>query len=323
MKKVILLFTISLTILMAEMTLKGGQLTNEPVTTTEPTPESGTITLPDGSRLIPNTVDKMIEDMYGENTGWVSHMPSGYGQFKGPILTFNWRGHKFDKMLIWLEIEAGGDGSSCSPDTNTAVNTAVEVGYIRSYTKRNNKWELSLETKNMHDQQTGNQYQAPTRWDLRKCFPVGGMVPGRNGKLVQDDLYDNPDRRATNYPWLPSIINENTANGYLSVSPARLHRFHGWTKSKYIKQEGLQGYYGVAYVRLVLKDPNGKDDRYMANYVVHMASDIRKDPNNTYVDDIGMSRYKKITNDWVAINFFSNLTEQQIRDNPPPIITTP
>ncbi len=281
---------------------------------------------PPSSGIIINTPELAWDDMHEANTGWVSHMPSSYGQFKGPVLTTNWRGHSFDKMLIWLEIEAGGNGNGCSPDTNPSTNTAVEVGYIRSYTKRNNQWELSLETKNMSDQGTGGQYQVGGRWDGRKCLPIGGMVPGRDDVPTQDDLYDNPERREVNYPLSPSIVNVNTGNGYLSVSPARLHRFHGWTKSTYIEQDGLQGYYGVAYVRLVLKDPDGIDDRQVSNYVGHIACDIRKDPNNTYVNDIGMSRYKKITTDWVAMNFFSfqeTETKDEFLANPPPFSTTP
>ncbi len=276
---------------------------------------------PPSSGIIINTVDLMVDDMYGDNTGWVSNMPSSYGQFPGPVRK-DFHDKTFGKMLIWLEVEEAGTGSSCSQGISNSTNTAVEVGYIRSFKKENDVWSQHIALQNMNTNGTGSQYQVNGRWDGRYCHPTNGIVPGRNDKDRQDDLWDNPERRPSNFPFEPSIINPTTSSGYLSVAPARFYRFHGWTNSSFIDQSALQCYYGMAYIRLILIDPEGEDDRHLANFVCHISSDVRTDDND-YIGDIGMSRYRKVTNDWACINFFSGLSESEFRSNPPPIITIP
>ncbi len=318
MKKILLLSTVSLAMLMADITLIAEQLTqaSEPAAETTPTPTAT-------GGIISNSVDEIVADMHDANTGWVSHM-GWSGQFRGPVLTPK-VDTSADRFLIWFEVEAAGNGKTCSPDINKAVNTAVEVGYLRSFTKVNNKWTETAAVQNTHDAGRGGPYQTDGRWDLRRCLPVGGQVPGRNGVLRQDDLFDNPDRRTANYGYKNQILNPNTSNGFLSISPKNLFRYHGWTPSTMMDTSSIQGVYGVVYMRLVKKDPNGVDDRDIANYVAHLSSDKRvaQGGSHGYIGDVGMSRYKKITKDWQPINYFSYLTEAQIRNNPPPIVKGP
>ncbi len=59
----------------------------------------------------------------------------------------------------------------------------------------------------------------------------------------------------------------------------------------------------------------------------HLGSDIRNE--GSYIGDVGINRYKKVTNDWVAMNFFSfkddikpaNFVEFEALN--PPVILTP
>ena len=59
-------------------------------------------------------------------------------------------------------------------------------------------------------------------------------------------------------------------------------------------------------MRLVVDPFSGDDtdDRHLARYVAHIAAD-RKEPDcRTQLWAIGMSRYKRITNDWTPFNCF-------------------
>lgn len=312
MKKVILLLILQLTVLMAvDFTMsKSGTLTKEPTVpsatesvvtppVTEPVP-----TVPASqSGVIPNSVDMIWADMHEKNTGWVSNMPSGYGQFDGPYNStrtdtpLQELGYTFDNLNIWIEVEAAGDGSSCSADINQATNTRVEIGWTYGYIKRNNVWSLFTDAQ----QQIGS---------------TAGYPVGVGGKSDTSRLPCNSDI----YDWSITSIKKTENSGYLSVQPRGYKRWHGWAAQKTLSDpRGIQAVFGTCYVRLVLDDPSGPDDRHLANYVVHISSDARL--NGAYQTDIGISRYKKVpTNgDWMPINILTGMTQQELNSNPPPL----
>ena len=77
------------------------------------------------------------------------------------------------------------------------------------------------------------------------------------------------------------------------------------------------------YLRLAVQNPNLPDDRHLANYVAHIGSDYK---NSSYITlgDVGISRFKKITNDWQPFNLITGgISKAELEANPPPFVSAP
>lgn len=244
---------------------------------------------PPASGLVVNTDQAIWDDMTALNTGWVSNMKSSTTQFQGPARWFLFT-DDFDSINVWIEIEEAGDGSGCSTRISQSSNTMVEIGYIRQYLMENNSWRLATELKNT---QTPN--------DLGGNHPQPGVAFSRGCGLDEsylDPAYPNWSLMESEYGMLTN------SDGFIQYMPDFYYRNHAWCRSGMTGLgSALQGMIGTCYMRLVLKDPNGIDDRHLANFVAHAGSDLRNDGG--YLGDCGISRYKKVTNDWVAMNIFS------------------
>lgn len=303
MKKIFLLSIASLAMLMADFTLIGEELT--PVTETtdpvvEPTPTSPTATEPVSiSGVIPNSLDLIWADMHEANTGWVSNMQSAYLQFQGPDFR-NVNDATYDTHNIWIEVEAAGDGSSCSTDINKATNTRVEIGWTRGYMLKNGTWSKFTEAK----QQIGAAH--PT---TNMNFPSRGC-----GATFENIINANREYMSTN-------ISRTEPSGFRSVKPQHYFRWHGWAPR--VDVSPVTAVYGVVYVRLIVDNPNLPDDRHLANYVAHIGSDRQILSPASYVAGTGISRYKRITNDWQPLNFLTEMSRADFESNPPPLISTP
>jgi hypothetical protein len=295
MKKIFLLSITSLAMLMADFTLEGSKLTPVSETTdqvTEPTTPPTTTDPVSISGVIPNSVDQIWADMNEPNTGWVSNMPSGWGQFQGAVIRDPSARSDWDNLNIWLEIEAAGDGSNCSTDINRAKNTRVEFGWTRGYIlrKSTNKWEKFTESK----------------------IQIGA-AHGSNAVF---------QRPCTNTYGDSTGLAQIEDSGFRSIYPKGYWRWHGWAPQQSITNpRDVKAIYGECYVRLIKDDPNGPDDRDLANFVAHLSSDFRT--ATTYAGDAGLSRYKKVTKDWVAINFLTKMTKAELEANPPPFSLKP
>lgn len=72
-------------------------------------------------------------------------------------------------------------------------------------------------------------------------------------------------------------------------------------------------------MRLVLIDPNGPDDRQLAAYCAHVASDPKAADGSNLMASNGIGRMKPITSQWQPFNYFSQeLTWEILQNNPPP-----
>jgi len=235
-----------------------------------------------------NSTDLIWADMHDANTGWVSNMPSSYSQFQGPVIK-DPQDYNFDNLNIWIEIEAAGDGSGCSDDINQATNTRVEFGWTRGYVlwESTNEWEKFTESKTQIGAAHGPNVAFP-----RPC-----------GKEYAEE-------------YTMSRIEDST--DFRSVYIEGYWRWHGWAPQQTLPDpDDIKAIYGECSVRLIKDDPNGSDDRHLANFVTHISSDRRLD--GVYKGDMGISRYKKVTNEWQPINFLSGgITRAELETNPPP-----
>jgi len=323
MKKVILLLILQLTVLMAaDFTMsKSGTLTKEGATTpavtepvapvaTEPVAPVATepVTTVPASQpgILPNSVDLIWEDQYGPNTGWTCQTSSGYPQFLGGVVR-DFPNMGVSRVNAWYEVEEAGNGSSCSLSINQATNTRVEVGTLRGWVLyTDGTWYQYANTV----QQTGIKMPAASdpfaSNDYRGCGANPLFLNTRNA-----NLYYNP---------VNSII---TPDGFKSYKPNYYWGWHAWTSNIFTFPRPVKAVYTEVYMRLVVENPALPDDRDVAHYVAHISSDTKNEVGYT-LGDIGISRYKKITNDWQPFNFLTGgITKEELQANPPPFSTVP
>ncbi len=317
MKKLTLLSIIPLAIIMADMnfptsTQKGDSMS---VVGAEGAPVNT-------SGIIPNSVDLIWDDMHEANTGQPAASSMSYGYVQGPMFMQQiYDAGYFDtwkRMNVWFEVEEGSGLSpqECSFTINKATNTQVEVTPM---------W---LMWQDLSGGKFGNG-----QWHTLENGTgeiKGTRFPGNHGGdydtdrgcqvlAINQERTNNPDY----YPDQGKI-----GNNYLYL-PDHYWWKHGWSTQKSIDPYQFNAVYGACYTRLVLIDPNGVDDRHLANFVIHVASD-RKNATGGIVgpglDTGGISRYKKIpTNgDWMPVNWVTGwVTKESLEANPPPFPTKP
>ncbi len=283
---------------------KGKETFRDPI----PSPSSG---------IVFNTTDEIWDDMHERNTGWVSNMPGGSGQFNGPYdqpkadIPMQERGDgPYDRLNVWVEVEAGGTGAGCSEDINTATNTRVEIGYTRGFIRVGGKWQqYTLDGTQQKGEADGYPNQgSPSEHSREPC-----------------DI--------TRYDWSITSIRRTEPSGYYSTQPRGYKRWHGWTQQTSIPHySDIEVIYGSLYLRLIVDDtdPTKEDDRGSANYVAHTSCDIRMTDSNgdsKYIGDVVISRYKQIpaNGDWIPLSFITGLAggKAELEANPPPLFTTP
>lgn len=265
--------------------------------------------------IIENSVNKIWEDMTGVNTGYVSNMPAGFTQFKGPIIKSinNRPDSSINEINIWFEVEAAGDGGDCSLDTNQATNTRVQIGWTRGYYLMNdNSWVLATQTKDNITGGAGSKH--PNKY--LPNFPMGASRCDPYTSLFYNTQVANTG---------VNIVTKK-AGEFSEGKPQHYYRYHGWAARVPIDLSKVKGIFGQTYMRLIVENPNLPDDRHLTNYVGHLSSDsYLRGATKPYKGDNGISRYKKITNDWEPFNFFSGswTTKAELAANPPPFTSTP
>ncbi len=323
MKKVLLLSISLLAMLMADFTLEGEVLTPVSETTTpvtDPTPPTTSDPV-NTSGIIPNSVDLIWEDTFGNNTGCetapcgTSATSTSLGQAEGGDRP-NYPGigstFRIPTANMWNEVELEGDGSSCSHSINQAVNTRVEIGVYRGWwLDANGKWHPMTEAS-----KRGGSPHPP---------PSTGLVGGERG-CYQQYFYDERAKFDKTKIIKPYNTDYTTPfNEHVYIKPQNYYRWHGWGGGKTIFDTDFaaKAIFIQQYARLVKDNPDGPDDRHLARYVIHMGAD-RKEKDGTQLWHIGISRYKRVTKDWQPFNLFMGpQSKAQLEANPPPFMSVP
>jgi len=120
----------------------------------------------------------------------------------------------------------------------------------------------------------------------------------------------------------PAPALRHTSEGSFVV-PAPGYIWHFWHGPGFEPiQNNIREILVNAQVRLVLKDPNGVDDRSLADYLIHMGADKRNpnDPNcanNNYIcPSFGVGKFVQITNEWKNASWHS-ISQSDIANNIP------
>jgi len=256
---------------------------------------------------IPNSVDLIWADMHGKNNdGKNLAMPveaPHYSQYEGPTLRDILPNSP--RCNFWNEVHEMADFNQlCSESINKATNTRVELGPVEMwYLNSRGEW------KRIYDYNTTSE---------------GVRMP------VKNQYYDHTHRCPDN-PGFATTRNQNSnynpkrieSNGRASVKPAYYYWWHGWTGSQFTYPETPKELFGCQWMRLIIEDPNKPDDRHLAQYCAHVASDPKDSLGLNMMADNGISRMKKITSDWQPFNYMTRMTYKELEANPPPFSTTP
>ncbi len=282
---------------------------------------------PPSSGVEINSLDRIWEDMLGENTGQPAASSMSYGYVQGPLFIQEIKedidyeeGELWARINAWFEVEEGcGSGyQECQLTHNQSTNTRVEVKPM---------WLMWQDLSGGHF--------GDGDWHILTDGTgyIGGQeFPGEHGnpEFDKDRGCHVPEveaiREATKGYSPEQGIND--AGNYLYL-PNHYWWYHGWTRQQTIDHTQFNAIYACAFVRLVLIDPDGVDDRHLADYVIHLASDKKDENGGTFatgIDTGGRSRYRQIlTNgDWMSINWLTGwVDEASLAANPPPFPATP
>lgn len=304
MKKMTLLLIIPLTALMAvDFTIsKSGTLTPEGVESTTTTSQAAV------SGIIPNSIDLIWDDSFGDNLAYTCQSSLSYPQIAGSV-SKTYSG-SYIGLNPWYEVEERGNGTSCSPSINTAEHTRVEVGTLRAWYLRSDDVWVQVSNTVIQDgtrmPYSGDPFYSPDNY--RGCY---------NTEYFR--------ARSDNITYQPADEYVSSETGYASFKPAHYWVWHGWhTGNRIYAPAGAKAVFIQIYARLVVEHGQSTDDRDSANYVIHVGCDKKAPDTWASIADIGISRYKPVTNDWQPFNFLTGgISKEEFMKNPPPFVSQP
>lgn len=164
-----------------------------------------------------------------------------------------------------------------------------------------------------------------TRFQLRRLW--GYYLSRRTGtwqrlQATNDIAGSNYAEDFANDANVPADIRYEPSGGISSTVPAG-YNFHFFPQGRVsIDPNDIAGIWTCFEARLVLNNPNGPDDRANAHLLGSVGADYWKDLSAPWDQwktngDVGIGRFKYLTNDWRVFNMHT-LTEAQLRQNPPP-----
>ncbi len=309
MKKLTLLSIIPFAIIMADMnfptsTQKGDSMS---VVSAEAAP----VNTPG---IIPNSLDLIWDDTYGGNTHFTTATSKSQGQYnpsKDPYV-IGTPSYRVPTINMWNEVELEGTDTGCAHSINKATNTRVEIAGYKG-------WWLD-DAGNWHEMTYKSR--------------GGGILPANNGltngtRGCYQDYF--ADIRAKNYAGVKADIvtpgksfDNWRPNDHVFVKPQDYYRWHGWgDKTVLATETTIKACVWQQYMRLVVDDKSKPDDRHLARYVAHLGSD-RKEYDGKQMWNIGISRFKRVTNDWQPFNLCQGImSKEELEANPPPFVSVP
>ena len=215
--------------------------------------------------------------------------------------------------MAWTEVLGEGDGSSCSSlSINQANNTRVEVGQMRLWWQdHGNQWHFVPYDgfSGCAMPNPGDPFYGP------QCNPAYNAGQEEYFSLLDPGW---PVLHDTDLIWL-------LPNGHRSAKPQHYVWWHGFGGYRQTADpHEVKAVFVQVYARLMVEDDKLPDDRHLARYVMHVASDCKQSNGITCPSgDLGMSMFKRVTTDWQPYNMLTNMTWDELSQNPPPFTSQP
>ena len=242
--------------------------------------------MPEPTPVDPSATAQLIyDDMYLDHEGYPHGVPSHYDFAQGPMIKDAAESvGDFQAMAGWGQVYEEING-------NPSVNTRVELKNYKAYylSKSDNKWHELAVVENITE---------------------GAAYPEDYGN---DDLHPGGD----------TIRFE--PNGHVSCNPGSGFNFHFYTSRLPINPSDVAQMATSFNAKLIMADPNVIDDRSTAKFVAASGADVWRTMTATFSPDfsnnhdIGMGRFKYVTNEWRTFTFITDMPLAQLQENPPPL----
>jgi hypothetical protein len=255
-------------------------------TSNQPIVTDPIVTNPTPTPVDPTATAGLInDDMYLDHEGYPHGVPSNYDFAQGPILRDAASAvGDFQATAGWGQVYEEING-------NPSVNTRVELKNYKAYylSKSDNKWHELMNVENITE--------------------GAGYVEDFSSDAV------NP----------PSDIKRIEANGHVSTRPGSGYNYHFYPPRVSIDPNDIAQMAASCEAKLILANPNGVDDRHLAKFVLNIGMDVWRtidavfnyDYSNNH--DIGMGRFKYITNEWRKFYFITDMPLAELQANTPPL----
>ena len=228
-----------------------------------------------------NTVETIISDMEEPHEGRPSGVPASYGWALGPRVGAGNGPGDFRAFITWGQIYNDAEGN---PAENTRVEMRGMEAYVFSLEKR--EWLLLQEAERVE----GAAYIENFVDDVNKPADV---------------RYDDED-----------LVAVKLEDGY---------NYHFWPASGRvpIDPDDIGGIFTTIQARLVVDDPDVPDDREQARLLLSMGADYwlslaAEWDQWTTNGDVGIGRFKYVTQKWQPFNMTS-ASADLLRQHPPPL----
>ena len=228
----------------------------------------------------------IYDDMHLPHDGYPHGVPSSYDFAQGPLIkNVAETVGDFQAMAGWGQVYEALEG-------NPSVNTRVELKNYKAYylSKADNKWHELAVVENITE-----------------------------GADYVEDYSDNNQHAA------PTDIMRFEPNGHVSARPGSGYNYHFYTPRIPINPSDVAQMVSSCEAKLILSDPAGTDDRDIAKFILNIGNDawrtmdavFKPDYSNNH--DMGMGRFKYVTNKWQTFYFSTNILLSDLQQNPPPL----
>ena len=247
---------------------------------------SASIVAPEPTPVEPSATAQLIyDDMYLDHEGYPHGVPSYYDFAQGPMIKDTVQSvGDFQATAGWGQVYEEING-------NPSVNTRVELKNYKAYylSRSDNKWHELAVVENITE---GAAY--PENYDDDNQHPSG------------DTIRFEP-------------------NGHVSCKPGSGFNFHFYTTRLPINPSDIAQMATSFDAKLIIADQNAIDDRSIAKFVAACGADVWRTMDATFSPDfsnnhdIGMGRFKYVTNEWRTFTFITDMPLVQLQENPPPL----
>lgn len=238
------------------------------------------------SEITFNSLEIIWDDMHQPHEAIPSGVPTTMDWRLAPRLSYgNQPPGDWNAMIPWGQVYA------VEGETYSAENTRFQIRNLQT-------WYLSKSTNT---------------WNL--WIKSSDIVGANYAEDFQNDVN------------IPADIRSESNGGGISASLQAGYNFHFWTAGNRIEidPDDIAGVWSAMESRLILADSSKPDDRAEARLLFSAGADYWERVDSEWDQwktngDIGIGRFRFIKNEWQVFNMHT-LTEEQLRDNPPPFTT--
>ena len=274
----------------------------------------GTVTAAANGSSGVNTIDTVVRDMRDLNDFTLrGYEGEAYGWYVGPGSTHMGNNPQFTNSIYWSTF---GNDSAYSGLTAKAMLPWLAVFDGVNHNASN----VAVEFRNMRA--------------YVKSKASGGWRSLGGPAKVTGTVYGKPNTGLG--PQNEVVVNNSDSSSSIRMGEDSRYWWHGWWEAgrPAIDPWDVGAFFVTVQARLVVANSSGADDRRAAELGLQIGADYYMETYSDYGDliapNIGISRTKKLTNEWQAFSYTTlsdvgeqipggGITEAELRGSPPPL----